>query len=818
MVLLEETKKKFSFINSEIVEDAVKFAEKTNQTKYILQILADRAFEVNFDTEGIRISDFLDEVQLEEYLQNYKLPAEFIYDVNNYKIAKKKKPSLTFTSFLSSEDKNKIAESCDQECDDEHVNRRPQHLSFRNKSNGNFKSVFCKHTQERINCFKNAFKVTNNFNGLLEYLSVIEPTKSNEGLQWCQKDLFIKVVQRIFKDECLFVTEEPTLLLPQREWTKPFPDVSKYKQCERVFIPLGLNIDNGEEGHQNYVFIDKKNKSVYVFEPNGSCGAPWYYDVLYAIEEQLKGYDHVKIDCLCNAKGPQFIFEQNSDDETSGFCVSWSLLFLILQIANPNIPAEFFQAYANMNLNSSSTQYISVSDNWLDLAKRFTSLCEQMIPDVCDLLHENDLDKYFERELKCITNTNEYFLSITKFFHKVYDKYKDILTDTFNWAEKSNQQKLLTFMLADRVFSEQYGTPVMLSRLMPEPVDLVKYLRTLEVPAWVADHIDAYKFITTNYPTFTFQQFLELSDRHKGKTLFENIPQVLRGTSRACQQECADDNVDNSPAKISFRNVSNARFKSVLCEHSQSRIELFKNAFKVRNYSLDPLIQYLKDIEPTHSVIGLQKYRKDLFIKVIQKVFEEQCMFSSVDGQEPVLRVDTFSKTCTWLRTFPAINQECKRVFIPLGIGIDNDNNHFAYVYVNNVQKNVYLFEPNGSCVPWYWIVADAVARKLGYSRVEINCLCGINGPQNKSVENIENIQGGFCVSWSLLFLIVQIANPDVPDFFYRDYTLTNDSGTLHDLVKKFTSLCEHMIPHVNEHTDKQDADAYFEQEIQCIK
>lgn len=90
----------------------------------------------------------------------------------------------------------------------------------------------------------------------------------------------------------------------------------------------------GGWGHANILLLDTRRKTMEFFEPHG--WAPWHDLVYQKLMRLFPGYHIWSPALLCpQMRGPQ---SHSSLDE--GWCMTWSVLYVVYRILNPAIPPE----------------------------------------------------------------------------------------------------------------------------------------------------------------------------------------------------------------------------------------------------------------------------------------------------------------------------------------------------------------------------------------------------------------------------------------------------------------------------------------------
>ena len=113
------------------------------------------------------------------------------------------------------------------------------------------------------------------------------------------------------------------------EWMKAeIEHVAQSRGVSMVAVPVILV---GGICHANSMVVDVARKTVDYFEPHGAA-ADWHETCLSIVEKLMPGYTVVSPSMQCpRAIGPQAILFR----EDEGFCKTWSLLYMLERILNP---------------------------------------------------------------------------------------------------------------------------------------------------------------------------------------------------------------------------------------------------------------------------------------------------------------------------------------------------------------------------------------------------------------------------------------------------------------------------------------------------
>jgi len=131
-------------------------------------------------------------------------------------------------------------------------------------------------------------------------------------------------------------------------------NLMKCLKSKNRFIPVILNLITNEGNHANILLIDKKDKIVELYEPHGSRPVQ---SVLGGIKGAYnKKINEVKrfwrrilpnykvINVVDFKRGTHFQMEYDPNNH-SGFCVTWSILFVHYRLLNPHVKLENLVKY-----------------------------------------------------------------------------------------------------------------------------------------------------------------------------------------------------------------------------------------------------------------------------------------------------------------------------------------------------------------------------------------------------------------------------------------------------------------------------------------
>ena len=135
--------------------------------------------------------------------------------------------------------------------------------------------------------------------------------------------------------------------------------LNKALKKKKRFIPIIINAElpqdyNDIENHANVLLIDKKRKTIEFFEPHGykkELSSPYEhvskYHTKYKLLKEyfskiLKQYTFVNASEIIKQRGFQDKYDSNS-----GYCVTWSCLFVHYRILNPDTPLILLMKHIN---------------------------------------------------------------------------------------------------------------------------------------------------------------------------------------------------------------------------------------------------------------------------------------------------------------------------------------------------------------------------------------------------------------------------------------------------------------------------------------
>ena len=127
------------------------------------------------------------------------------------------------------------------------------------------------------------------------------------------------------------------------------------------FIPIILNLITDDGNHANILLIDKKTKLIELYEPHGardSCStlggiAGAYNKKITAIRKFWRGIlpTFKVINVVEYKRGTAFQMLRDPEDHT-GYCVTWTILFIHYRLINKDVPLPALMKYISMRITT----------------------------------------------------------------------------------------------------------------------------------------------------------------------------------------------------------------------------------------------------------------------------------------------------------------------------------------------------------------------------------------------------------------------------------------------------------------------------------
>jgi len=175
-----------------------------------------------------------------------------------------------------------------------------------------------------------------------------------------------------FDSMCLFKNSNPFLnlnindlklgLVPINQNIKHFK--SNIKECmksKKQFIPIILNLVTSDGNHANILLIDKKDKLIELYEPHGSrVSSSELGGVIGAYKKKINTVRNFWKNILPNFKVVNIVdykrgtaFQMERDPENhSGFCVTWTILFVHYRLLNPKVKLSSLINYISLRITT----------------------------------------------------------------------------------------------------------------------------------------------------------------------------------------------------------------------------------------------------------------------------------------------------------------------------------------------------------------------------------------------------------------------------------------------------------------------------------
>jgi len=148
-------------------------------------------------------------------------------------------------------------------------------------------------------------------------------------------------------------------------------NINKCIKYKHNFIPVVFNLISSEGNHANILLINKKNKTIELFEPHGSrTSSSTLGGVVGIYRKKLKELnkfwknilsDYSVINSVDYQSGTAFQAKYDPENH-SGYCVSWTILFVHYRLLNPNTKLDILIKYISDKITTKKllqyTKYI----------------------------------------------------------------------------------------------------------------------------------------------------------------------------------------------------------------------------------------------------------------------------------------------------------------------------------------------------------------------------------------------------------------------------------------------------------------------------
>lgn len=127
------------------------------------------------------------------------------------------------------------------------------------------------------------------------------------------------------------------------------------------FIPIVFNLISSEGNHANVLLVNKNKKQIELFEPHGSrTSSSTIGGVVGIYRKKLKSLNkfwktilpqYKVINAVDYQDGTAFQAKYDPEDH-SGYCVTWTILFVHYRLLNPEIKLESLIRYISDKINT----------------------------------------------------------------------------------------------------------------------------------------------------------------------------------------------------------------------------------------------------------------------------------------------------------------------------------------------------------------------------------------------------------------------------------------------------------------------------------
>ena len=138
-------------------------------------------------------------------------------------------------------------------------------------------------------------------------------------------------------------------------------EIKKGLTANKQFIPIIFNITTNEGNHANILLINKKNKTIELYEPHGSrVSSSVLGGVVGAYKKKIRVLRDFFRDILPSfqlinvvefQQGTAFQMLRDPNQHT-GYCVTWTILFIHYRILNKHVPLNILMRYIHMRINT----------------------------------------------------------------------------------------------------------------------------------------------------------------------------------------------------------------------------------------------------------------------------------------------------------------------------------------------------------------------------------------------------------------------------------------------------------------------------------
>ena len=129
---------------------------------------------------------------------------------------------------------------------------------------------------------------------------------------------------------------------PNRETVEMDVDVNllqnQLRSCAYDTTIVQVTMKKEGSSHANIMLFDRKNHIIEHFDPHGESSR---YEDAHALiarfmHDKFPEWAYIAPSMLCPAKGPQHAEHLGANFNKTGYCVSWSLYYMVLRLLNQN--------------------------------------------------------------------------------------------------------------------------------------------------------------------------------------------------------------------------------------------------------------------------------------------------------------------------------------------------------------------------------------------------------------------------------------------------------------------------------------------------
>lgn len=191
-----------------------------------------------------------------------------------------------------------------------------------------------------------------------------------------------------FDSMCLFKNSNPFLnlniddfksgLVPINQSIQKFKtNIKECMKSKKQFIPIILNLVTSDGNHANILLIDKKDKLIELYEPHGSrVSSSELGGIIGAYKKKINTVRNFwksilpkfkVVNVVDYRRGTAFQMERDPEKH-SGFCVTWTILFIHYRLLNPKVKLSSLINYISLRITT--IKLLQYAKNIEDTIKR----------------------------------------------------------------------------------------------------------------------------------------------------------------------------------------------------------------------------------------------------------------------------------------------------------------------------------------------------------------------------------------------------------------------------------------------------------------